>query len=275
MFALLGIAVMYAVFDVFNKRNVPDVFAYASVIAGLAITFAFHQGELAFSLITALIVGGIGYLVYRMGLWGAGDYFELVALSLILPVQPAPLFVAVGQLGLPFILSVFVGTGFAAIWVVPIYYLFFMKKTWAKRPDAKHVYYGTSLFVLYLLLLFFIFYFYGYDLGRLVLILVVAVPSAFTLIFEEEITSRMVARIRARKLEEGDIIAFNMMTNREMRYFSRYKGFGRLATRRLIRELRGAKIELPVYRNAAPLALFILIGIIVALFFGNVVLFMV
>ncbi|MCL5239263.1 MAG: hypothetical protein M1286_02205 [Candidatus Marsarchaeota archaeon] len=275
LLSLIAISVMYAAFDVFNKRNVPDVFAYASVAVGIAITLAFHQSELVFSLIVALIVGTIGYVVYRLGLWGAGDYFELVAISLILPVQPAPLFFGVAQLGLPFILSVFVGTGFAAIWIVPIYYLFFMKRAWVKKPDAKHVYYGLSLFVLYMLLLLFIYYFYGYALGRLALIMIVAVPSALTLVFEEEITSRMVERIPTKKLEEGDIIAFNMMSKNEMRYFSKYSGFGRLATRSLIARIKNAKMQLPVYRNAAPLALFILIGIGVSLFFGNVVLFMV
>ncbi len=275
LLALLAISVLYAAFDVFNKRNVPDVFAYVSVAAGLVITFAFHQSDIVFSLVVAMVVGVIGYTVYRLGLWGAGDYFELMAISLVIPVQPTPFFTAIGQLGLPFILSVFVGTGFAAIWIVPIYYLLFMKKEWAKKPDAKHVYYGVSLLVLYLLLLLFIFYFYGFDPGRLILILVVAVPSAFTLVFEEEITSRMIESMPTTKLEEGDIIAFNMMSSREMRYFSKYAGFGRLATRDLVKRLRSAKMRLPVYRNAAPLALFILIGIVISLFFGNVVLFMV
>lgn len=273
--SLLAIALLYSAFDLFNKRNVPDVFAYASIGVGLVITFAFNQSDLAFSLLVALTVGGIGYVVYRMGLWGAGDYFELVAISLIFPVQPAPVLASIEQLGLPFILSVFVATGFAAIWIVPIYYLLFTKKRWENTPDAKHVVYGISLFILYLMLLFFVYYFYGFSIGRLALIMVVAVPSALTLIFEEEITSRMVERIYPRELDEGDIIAFNMMNRKEMRYFAKYAGFGRLATRGLIYRIRNARMTLPVYKNAAPLAIFILIGIIISLFFGNVVLFMI
>ena len=275
MLALLGIAVLYAAFDLFNKRNVPDVFAYASVILGLAITFLFHQNDLLLSLLIALVVGSLGYVVYRMGLWGAGDYFELVAISLVLPVQPAPMFASMAQLGLPFILSVFVATGFAAIWTVPIYYLLFVHKPWQKKPDMRHITYGLSLFILYIMLFFFIYYFYGSSIGRLLLIVLVAIPSALTLVFEDEITTRMIERISPRQLDEGDIIAFNVMTRTEKRYFLRYPGFGRLATKGLITKLRNAKMTLPVYRNAAPLAAFILMGVVISLFFGNVVLFIV
>ncbi len=275
LLSLFAIALLYAAFDLFNKRNVPDVFAYASVVVGLVITLAFNRGELAFSLFVALLVWVIGYVIYRMGLWGAGDYFELVAISLIFPVQPTPVFASLAQLGLPFILSVFVATGVAAIWIVPVYYLFFVKKTWSKLPDAKHIAYGASLFLLYLILLLVVYYFYGSNFARMALVLIVAVPSAFTLLFEEEITTRMVEKIHPRQLDEGDIIAFNMMTPSQMRYFSKYEGFGRLATKQLIARMRNAKETLPVYRNAAPLAVFILIGVVISIFFGNVVLFMV
>ncbi len=275
LFALLAVAVLYAAFDLFNKRNVPDVFAYLSVIVGVIITFAFNQADLLYSLAIALTVGVIGYVIYRMGLWGAGDYFELVAISLIFPIQPLPILANVAQLDLPFILSVFIATGVAAIWIVPIFYLVLVKKSWRKMPDEKHVVYGVSLFLLYMILLFFVYYFYGSTLGRVALIMVVAVPSAITLVFEEEITSRMVENIYPRQLDEGDIIAFNMMSISEIKRFSKYKGFGRLATKKLIARMRNSREKLPVYRNAAPLAVFILIGIIISLLFGNVVLFLV
>jgi hypothetical protein len=275
MISLIAISVLYAAFDLFNKRNVPDAFAYASVLAGLTITLAFHQADLILSLLVAAIVGSLGYLVYRMGLWGAGDYFELMAISLIMPVQPTPIFASVAQLGLPFILSVFVATGFAAIWIVPIYYLLFTRRPWQMKPDIKHVSYGISLFLLYAMLFLFVYYFYSFSLYRLMLIALVAIPSALTLVFEDEITARMVKRIRPRALDEGDIIALNMMTSNERRYFFRYPGFGRLATKALIARMRNSKRSLPVYRNAAPLAVFILIGVVISLFFGNVVLFIV
>ncbi|MDE1855032.1 MAG: hypothetical protein KGH57_01780 [Candidatus Micrarchaeota archaeon] len=275
LLVLVAIAVMYAAFDLFNKRNVPDIFAYASVVVGIIITLAFHQSDLTLSLVVAAVVGSIGYVIYRLGLWGAGDYFELMAISLVLPVQPVPTLTSTAQLGLPFILSVFVATGFAAIWIVPVYYLLFIHRPWRMKPDLKHLSYGFSLFLLYVALFMFIYYFYGFSVDRIALIMLVAVPSAITLVFEEEITSRMVSKIYPRQLDEGDIIAFNMLSMREIRYFSKYRGFGRLATKKLIGNMRNVKAKLPVYRNAAPLAVFILIGMILSLLLGNIVLFIV
>lgn len=275
LLSLAAISILYAAFDLFNKRNVPDVFAYASVVVGLAVTFLYNYSLLTYSFLIAFVVGAVGYVVYRLGLWGAGDYFELVAISLIIPAQPAPIFGNVAQLGLPFILSVFVATGFAAVWIVPVYYLLFVNRKWSRKPDMKRVLYGVSLLLLYAILFLFIYFFYGFGYEKLFLLLLVAIPSSITLVFEEEITTRMVERIYPKMLDEGDIIAFNMMSRAERRYFSRYSGFGRLATRGLIAKIRNARTRLPVYRNAAPLAVFILIGIVISLLFGNVVLFIV
>ncbi len=90
LLALAAVTIIYAAFDVFNDRNVPDAFAYASVVFGLAVTVLFNSGILAFSLALALLVGALGYLVYKTGFWGAGDIFELVAVSLLLPIATPP-----------------------------------------------------------------------------------------------------------------------------------------------------------------------------------------
>ena len=83
----------------------------------------------------------------------------------------------------------------------------------------------------------------------------------------------MVEDIFPRELDEGDIIAFNMMSKRDLNYFtSKYKGFERLATRGEIKMLKSENRKLPVYRNAAPLAVFIGAGIIFSLLFGNIIL---
>jgi len=120
----------------------------------------------------------------------------------------------------------------------------------------------------------FVYYFFSSDLMHFVYILLVAIPSSITLIFEEEITSRMVEMVHPRKLEDGDIIAFNVMSGREKAYFaSRSRSFGRLVTKQLMEELRGVDRSLPVYRDAAPLAFFIVFGVFISLLFGNIVLF--
>ena len=274
---LLAITIIYAVFDVFNNRNVPNWFAYSSVVIGLAVTFLFDSGVLAFSLALALFVGAAGYLIYRMGFWGAGDFFELVAVSLLLPLQQSPLLLSVNQLGLPFILSVFIATGFSAIWVVPIYYLLFDRHEEVKsKVGTRRIVLGATMIVTYAALFIVICQIYGFSLLRLAILVAIAVPSSVALIFEERITASMMRLIPVRELEEGDMIALNMMSGKEAsRLSKKYRSFGRLATKSFIKEARGAKEKLPVYRNAAPLALFILIGVVVSLLFGNLILLMV
>ena len=94
--------------------------------------------------------------------------------------------------------------------------------------------------------------------------------------FSGEITSRMVQVVYPHQLDEGDIIAFNMMTNKEKKHFSsKYSGFGRLATKSLINKMRKEKAKLPVYRDAAPLAVFIAIGAAISLLFGNIILYII
>lgn len=274
---LLAITVIYALFDVFNKRNVPNWFAYSSVVIGLAATVLFNSGVLVFSLAVALFVGAAGYPVYRMGFWGAGDFFELVSVSLLLPLQQSPLLVSVGQLGLPFVLSVFIATGFSAIWAVPIYYLVFDRHEEVKsRVGVRRIALGGAMIVTYAALFLVICQVYGFSFLRLAIIAAIAIPSSVSLIFEEKITSSMMRLIPVRELEEGDMIALNMMSGKEAaRLSKKYRSFGRLVTEKFIKEARGAKEKLPVYRNAAPLALFILIGAVLSLLFGNLILLMV
>jgi uncharacterized membrane protein len=276
---LVAISVIYALFDVFNNRNVPNWFAYAGVAIGLAVTVAANVGSaggLEFSLAVAAFVGAAGYLVYKMGFWGAGDFFELVAVSLLLPVQPAPMLLAVNQIGLPFVLSVFIATGLAAIWFVPVYYLLIDRTDAIKsRTSKRRVAMGALMGLTYVALFLTVYLVYGFSLPRLAILLAVAIPSSIALVFEEKITSRMVRLIPPRELEEGDMIAVNLMSKKEVaRLSKKYDGFGRLVTSKFIREVKGAKERLPVYRNAVPLALFILIGVIASLLFGNLILLM-
>ncbi len=272
--ALVVIALLYSYFDLFNKRNVPDVFAYASVVVGVVITLVYYQNMLILSFSLALLIGIVGYALYRGGLWGAGDYFELAAISLMLPLQPDPIFGLVNQLGLPFIISVLIGTGFAATWIVPIYYLLFVRGEKKKvSVDSKHVAYGLMLLILFLLFFVIVYSVFGFTLTQVALMLFLVVPSTFTIAFEDEITARMARHVYPNALEQGDIIAISMMSEKERAYFtSRYRKFGRLVTGEMIGNLKRVRKKLPVYKNAAPLAAFILIGIIVSLLFGNIVL---
>ncbi len=275
---LLAIALVYALFDLLNKREVPDIFVYASFLVGLALAFTYPANTLIIDLLIAVIIASFGYVIYRAGYWGAGDLFEITTISLILPIQPKPWLVSLNQLGLPFVISFFISSGIAAIWIVPIYYLAFKKKQ-VKKTGNERIYrtLGIILLALYLVLLLFIYFVFGISIVSFAIIAAIGIPSAVVLAYEEEITGKMIDYVHPSKIQQGDIIAINMMSREELAYFRRiYPNFSRLATKGMIQNFKRLKTrkKLPVYAHAVPFAVFVLIGVVISLLFGNIVLFL-
>jgi len=271
------IAVIYVYFDIFNNRDVPNAFVYAALAIAALLTFTYPARLVELSLLLAFAIGALGYIIYRAGFWGAGDFFELVTISLIIPMQPRPLLVSINQFNMPFVVSIFIAAGFAALWFVPLYYLFMNKKK-VEKTKTQPIYKVLSimLLVFYLVLLLFIYMFFGIDWQKTLIVLLIAIPSAFTLAYEEEVTEKMTKLVKPRDLQPEDIIAVNLMSKSDIEYFkSKYKSFGRLVTPEMLRHLKNVEKEVPVYSNAIPFALFIFIGLCISLLFGNILLFLI
>lgn len=272
---LLAIALAYALFDIFNKRNVPDGFAYASLAVAVVVTFTYSHTIIMFSILIAAAIGAISYLLYKAGQLGAGDGFEFVTISLIMPLQGGAALLSASQFSLPFILSVFVATGIIAVWVAPAYYLSVHKRS-KMAIGGNDILKGATIFLAYMVLILLFIYLFGFRIINAFVLLLIGVPSAFVATYARHINEGMVKYIYPDKLEAEDMIAVNMMSAAEIKFFkgkSRY--FGRLVSRKLISEIKGVKRRLPVYRKALPLAAIIFFGIIISLLFGDVLLLLV
>jgi hypothetical protein len=276
---LLAIAIAYAAFDVFNKRNVPNIFVYAALALGVAVTLLNGVYTAEISLAIALVVGAAGYAIYRIGYWGAGDFFELVTISLILPIQQTPLLLSVNQYGMPFLLSVFIAAGVSAVWIVPLYYLSAGRnavKVKSKGLATEKKILSIVMLAMYLLLFFVISSFFRLSATGAVILAAFAIPSVVMPMYESRITQSMAKPVSAKELEEGDMLALNLMDEKDISYFKRRsKHFGRLVTNEFLNDLRNSDRKLQVYRNAAPFALFILIGTVISLLLGNLMLLIV
>ncbi len=274
---LVLISLIYALYDIFNKRNVPDLFVYASLAVGLLSTIAYWSYLSLYSIGIAVVIGAIGYIFYKGGQLGAGDGFELVTISLLLPIQPTPFLASIAQFGMPFILSVLVATGFAAIVIVPIYYLLIDGKNRRKieKVDAKSMVKGIIILTVYLVLLAMIYLVrYQISLIAIVLILILAVSSMFMALYANEINYRMISFVYPKELERGDMIAVSIMKKSDLAYFTQaYEKFGRVADDQLIAKVKDLNRKLPVYKKAVPFAAFIFIGVVVSLLFGDIFLF--
>ncbi len=265
---LLAFAFLYAYFDVFNKRNIPDKVVYLSLAVGIISTILYPLKVAEISFLLALFVGSLGYILYKAGMLGLGDGLELTFISLVLPVQPTPLFnMGLSQLNMPFVLSVFISSGIVTIIAVPIYYIIRGDKINLKPSNIIK---ASIVFTSYMVLLLFVYLLFGLRIDATIFIMLMAIFSTIIFLFENSINESMVEWIYPKYLEEDDIIATNLMSKKEIDFFkSKFNEFGRLATKKQINALKNVKKKLPVYRKAIPFAVFILAGVIVSLLFGD------
>ena len=279
--SVLIIAFVYMLFDIFNRRNVPSAFAYATLGYGLLLTFLYFSiFEIAISVAIALVVLGFGYIIYKIGQIGAADIIELAALALMLPLQQIPiLFGSTYQFSIPFIASVVIAAGIAALIIVPFYYLprakSMLKKPLSSFIDRKCAFRAALIAVPYMAFILFLAAWTDIGIAGIAILFVVMVCSSVISLFERPITDSMVEFIKINKCDEGDIIAFNLMKKSEISAIRhRVKGFDRLLTRKLLAQMKAARIKetLPVYRKALPFAVPIFIGVIFSILLGNVLL---
>lgn len=275
------LAFIYMAFDVFNKRNVPTIFAYASLVIGVIMTALYYPDlqSISLSAVVVVIVSSLGYVFYRIGQLGAADVIEFAAISMILPVQPAPYLLSYLQFNMPFIVSIFIATGVTALLMIPFYYLprasLMLKKKMFGMVRSKDLYRGLLMLVAYLAFTAFLIYFLQIGIIGIVLMLLITASSLITTIFQAPITDTMIENIPVSRFEEGDIIALNLMKKSEIkRMKEKIKGFDHLVTLRIIKEMSNKKIKLkfPVYRKAMPLALPIFIAVLISILFGNLIL---
>jgi hypothetical protein len=277
---LLAVTFIYAMLDLFNKRDLPDWFAYVSIGIGLLMTFSYGYGIALESIVIAIAIGSLGYVGYRAGYIGLGDVFEFVFISLVVPLQTIPYLITMPQGSLPFALSVLIAAGFMAGLIMPIYYI---DKSRGKKVAAVNPAYGRrrawmSMItgVMYIILLAIILLIGTAKLVSVVLVSLIAIPSLVILRYGDRISEGMVELVYPKELVDGDMIAIGMMKKNDIAYFKKSaKSFGILADSALISKIKNIRRRIPVYKNAIPLAVFIFAGVIISLLFGNILLLIV
>ncbi|MCL5114984.1 MAG: hypothetical protein M1528_00375 [Candidatus Marsarchaeota archaeon] len=275
------IGLVYMVFDIFNKRNIPLWFAYpALAYAALLTVLYFNVNLIGISAAIAAVVLALGYVVYRLGFLGGADVIELATLSLILPFQKIPLLNSVNQIGMPFIISLFIASGVSALILVPLYYLPKAKvgrMRIGREIPRSAVIKSISIGVIYAVFYMFLAFEIGVSVSGAIVLLAMVLGSIAIILFENPLTKCMIRTVDVSAIEEGDLIAMNMISQKDIEMLGKRIGsFGRLATSDLIKEMKRKKIriKLPVYKKAVPLAAPIFIGIVISILFGNIILFL-
>ncbi len=268
---LVGLA--YALFDILKNRNVPDSFVYVTIVIGVAGALAFNYGDLIADFALSAAVGIIGYAFYRAGLLGGGDVAEFIFISLLMPVQNNPLYFEMYQFPIPFIISVLIAAVFAALIYIPTYYIGI--KGIGKKldvPSAKNRRSAALMLLSYVIFIAVLEFAFGLSAAGVIFITIIAAASVLILLFESQVYRGMVKMVYPKELEDGDMIAVTIMSKSDLAYFKRRSRFGRLATERLISQIKNVRKKIPVYRDSVPFAFFMFIGIVVSLVLGNILL---
>ncbi|MBI5223455.1 hypothetical protein HY990_03460 [Candidatus Micrarchaeota archaeon] len=256
--AILGTAVA-SYYDVFNKKNVPDRLLYAFLgIAFLVNLFFFEENLFWFSVALAAIVGGIGYIFYRVGQLGGADVFVLVALILLLPIHPSFLNL---PFNFPFIFSLLIFSGV----VFSIYaLLYFGWKLYKLEAKPKLAYalllipYGVFAYLYVNSFIFSPLYF--------VFISILLLSSFFFLMFRDSLTRALSEELPVSQLEPEDVVAIELM-NKDL--MSKYK-IPRVLKESDIKNLQDAKVgEVWVYTKLLPFLPFVLIGLVLSMVFAR------
>ncbi len=274
--AALAIALVYLLYDLFNRRNIPNIAVYATLCIGIAFTIAlFNVVEIAESALIASAVFALGFLAYRYGQLGLGDVAEFAALSLIMPFQGMPLLYKANQYALPFVFSLFIASGIAAIILVPIAYMPRISKKRlggkaSSKLKAKAILIGASYLAFIGVLSYYgIMTVYGIAIMGLLLI-----GSVFIITFEGEMAKAMISYKEPHQLEEEDMVAISIIEPALLKKVKsacpEFTGLVTKSAKEKLLALNG--IKLPVYDNGIPFAVPIFIGLVASLLFGNLML---
>ena len=122
----IAVALGYMLFDVLNNREVPNMFAYATLLSFsfAAILMTWNWNLILQSYLVSLAILGIGYFIGKVGSSASGTCSSSRRLRCFLaPITSQLLYSAPTWLMLPPVVSLLLDTGIAAIIVVPIFYI--------------------------------------------------------------------------------------------------------------------------------------------------------
>ncbi len=248
-----------AYFDLFNKKNVPDMFLYCFLALAFIVNLVFYEPTLFwFSIGVAVFFSAVGYLFYRVGQLGGADVFILAAIMLLLPINPS----SVGMtFNMPFVLSVIIFSGVAFALYVLAYFGWKLLQVEAK-PNLIYL----LMFIPYFLFAYVYVNSFLFSAVYFAFISVLLFSMIFFMMFKSSINMLLAEELPVSQLEDGDVLAIEVM-NKDL--IERYK-LTRLMTASEIARIKKTKVsEVWVYTKLPPFIPFILAGMILSMFFAK------
>ena len=259
-------------YDLANNKNVPSILLYAFVAIGVLFNLVTLTGEPVYAFAIPLAVFAMGFLFYRSGLFGSADAYTFTAISLLIPYADKQAY----SLGTPypFILSVITATtflfGIAMLAKFIPYIVNRIKKGGLKLSNERKL--STALMAIALVLLVYtisrIPFLAG---GQLVLMAFVIVMVLFFTIFRDEVMGSFVGEIAISKVENEDVLTIEKMDPETVKKFKLQPYVDETMMKRL---KDSGLATVPVYTKLPAFEPYILIGLVISLFAGDVFFFL-
>lgn len=244
-------------FDLFKNKNVPDKFLYACLV--VAFLFAvFPFGDLGvYALAQGVFIFAIGYMMYKAGQIGGADVYLLSALAMLVPIPPS---VTGISMAVPFIFFVIIYAGLLFTAYNILYFAVRLSRERITKIDWVYLILAVPFAIFAYFYLNSIFYSPVYFSIITILFIGAVVFGAF----REAMMRHTVVGVPVEKAGE-EVFASEYASERERKIVK-----VRVIDKKTIEELKKAKIKkITVYGKLPPFIPFLLLGLLLSLFFAN------
>ncbi len=276
-FEMLRIAVAAAgllvatYYDLFNKRNVPVNITYFMIGAGFLLNIATLDISLiAYSSLAALIVMGLGYLIYRTGQIGGADVLIFAAIALLFPSFPASILApsAPPFFEFPFVASVFIISGLLSIFGIGAIYIPRVLRDLAKgkvKLNATSAFSAFAMLISFLAVIYVLGPYIPFQSGQAILALVMLL-AIFLILFKDHISSSMIEWVPFSQIDDEDVVALDLLNPKLVAKYS----LQRVATRTELEKLKKTGLKkFPVFKGMPAFVPYILLAVLLLLVFGD------
>ncbi len=278
--ARMGVAVLGTLaatyYDLRNNRTVPDWLTFGMVAAGVLAFAVAPPVENALQIGgVVVLVGLLGFLLYRMGQIGGADVLLFVAIGLLIPEAPEGVLASGrGILEMPFIISLFLVSGmlFAAFTITRYAYPALEAVRKGRIRLAREEKVQAVVICLLVVWLFWLFQAGGVPGSYVLLLLFVVLTLLFFTLFKKYIAEEFfITWVGVKEIDEEDVLAVDEMNEEHVKKY----GLVRLLTKKEIERLKKLPMKkYPVYKNLPAFTPYILMALALSLIFGDLMRFL-
>ncbi|MDP3742651.1 MAG: prepilin peptidase [Candidatus Micrarchaeota archaeon] len=278
--ALIGTAIV--AYQDYKTSFIDDKIVYVMIAGGLLLNLLTLDATfILFSIGGALLIGAVGYFVYRQGQFGAGDILLFAALQLLLPfpaleaakaLQITPLvnsafYISIAEV-FPFFFSIFIISSVLAIVGSSAWYAYLLYKKQIKwKPNHAMLVVSTIAAITFMVWFSVINPTGALNAAAIVSLLAIMGATIFSTSMKDQIMNEVIVqKLSIKQIEDEDILATERMDAKLVKKYD----IERVLTVENVNKLKKIQREkgvktFPVYKNLPRFAPYVFVSLILNL----------